>query len=399
MKKLFLLALLLIPASSQAALVNFNGFDYGDDSNFIASANMGFDCSTPIDGDCSFSAVPVTTGISYVSLTSFELNGFGSTGMAANRMGFEVRINTLPSATEQIVTGWNGGTKKCSIMITSAGVLQLLDSTGAQVDVDSPVVASGDYINWLCPNGTAATGSVDINGVTVISGVGNFLTGNSTIHSLGKRQNTNGSGYDIDFDVTYRDTTTYLGDSTSKIVVLKPTANGAAGMAWTAGDATCNATPADCWQQVDDTAPFDTTTYVQSTAASTTALFEMTNSSTAGIGASDTIHGMLGMIMVREVSASATGRVQGMIVSGAATSTNNNINQTTIYFPAMLEIFTDPNTGTTWTTSGIDAIQYGCWETAASTVQHRCTAVQDYVFITPAVVPPSTGTDDIIFFE
>jgi hypothetical protein len=194
-------------------------------------------------------------------------------------------------------------------------------------------------------------------------------------------------------DVAYRDTTTYLGEQTSKVAVLKPTANSNDGYVWTAGDATCNATPANCWQQQDEAATFDTTTYGLSASTSNAlnfAMLEMTDSSTAGIGASDTIHGVEGMIMVREETALATARVQTRLVSGVATSSGTNINQTTTYFPAMLEAFVDPATAVAWVPSGLDNVSMGCYETINSTGRHRCTATQVYVFYTPAVV---TATD------
>jgi len=264
------------------------------------------------------------------------------------------------------------------LVLTSAGNLELYDSTGTKCGNTGSTVISANTkyrIEGKIPTGTSAAAEIKVNGVSEITGTCNFLTNNFGGIAPGKWTNRNGNTVDYFYDDIAIDDTTYPGDGS--VVWLVPTSDGTT-MQWLGG------TNASNYLEVDER-PFDTdTTYIaKSTATSEVALFNVADAATAGV--TGTIKAIKTYSRFRSSIGTAATSVRA--------SSNNTTSDTTAYavgtgyISHFKLLATDPNTGLAWTTGGIDALQVGVIDTATiSTV--RATTVGAFVDYT---VPTSSN--------
>jgi hypothetical protein len=194
---------------------------------------------------------------------------------------------------------------------------------------------------------------------------------------LGKPTDVSGQSIDFFYDDFSLDDAAYPEEG--KIVRLVPNANGST-MAWTTGTGSSN------YLEVDDV-PMGTASYVKNTgAANEVALFDLTDSATAGI--SGTIHAIRPEIQAR-LDATGTSAFSLRTRSGTTNTDLATVALTTggTYLSTIYAL--DPDTAAAWTTSGIDALEVGGIE--ANAVSTRLQDVHVYVEYTEAVTGSAGG--------
>lgn len=132
----------------------------------------------------------------------------------------------------------------------------------------------------------------------------------------------------------------------------------------TAGIAKTGDTPA--WKCIDEVTPDDATTFISVAATSDTLDVAIDNSSTAGIGASDTITLVaVGTRGAATTAANCSVNLRLRSASGGATQTSGNIVRSTTGYTTHIEAaphiykltsYTDPTTGSAWTPTGTNSI-------------------------------------------
>jgi hypothetical protein len=188
---------------------------------------------------------------------------------------------------------------------------------------------------------------------------------------LGKVSDVSGQSIDFFYDDFSLDGAAYPGEG--KIVRLVPNANGST-MSWTTGTGSSN------YLEVDDV-PMGTASYVKNTgAANEVALFDLTDSATAGI--SGTIHAIRPEIQAR-LDATGTSAFSLRTRSGTTNTDLATVALTTGGAYLSTTYATDPDTAGAWSTAAIDALEVGGIETAA--VSTRLQDVHVYVEYTEAV--------------
>ena len=293
-----------------------------------------------------------------------------------------VRYATLPgSGTPEVMGFWNSSTvaMEATIKLNSAdNTLGIYDRNGTKHGSSSSALSANTWymveLRLLADSaGGAATIAGRLDGVEFASTTsGVSTTFNALYIGLPGGAGTLDAYYD-DIAVNSalgNDPKSWPGSG--NIVLVKPTA---------AGDSNC--TTGD-WSMVTEIPPSDTatsgSTMCELDANPTTAFFNSTDASAAGIGSSDTITAVLIMGRVREESSGASNytlRLRSASGGTAHSSSSVDAGDTTVRTnPSGTTAFgisgvftTDPTTGVAWTPTGtnsIDNLQIGAGTTDGS---------------------------------
>lgn len=292
---------------------------------------------------------------------------------------FDFQYTTKPaSGSEEIFSARdNGDTPKLTIKLDSNGKLNIYDASNTQIgSAGSTTLNSGTWYSIRVKVGTSATvGSyeVQINGSSEFSGTGNLGANNNGIINLGKRRDTSSQSIVIYYDnVILADNAFPTAGAIVKAIV--PTANGST-MNW------ANGTGASDYTQVDEI-PYDTSDYILTTTGAGTpiiALFAMQDCSTVNITGS--ILAVKNVIITRENASNSSAHFP-RIKSSSTTLDTSTFNGSTVHQGQTILALTDPNTGSAWTTSGLDAVEMGVVEN--NNVSVRCISVIGYVLFVPS---------------
>jgi len=312
-----------------------------------------------------------------------HVTGSGTTDMF---LSAHCLFNSFPASNTKIMQLYDGGVLAQSIQVTSAGVVQFWDSTGAQHGSDGPTLSTGVWYNLqLSGRDTPAEQEAWIDGVQ-IGTTGGGYAGN------GIRLGVDGS---VTMDM-YCDDIIVNSDGgsaqnsfpsiTSKIVHLQPDASGDSNTFEKSGGGAGSSTN---YQDVDEVTPDDATSFLaRDTGASNQAkdLYNAESSSSAGIGSSDTI--VLVAVGGRGGSDSATsaaGRNINWGIKAGGTeawsgSTDMSINgYTTNADPVPRSYkyigYVDPSDSGAWTIADIDALQIGVRANSSATTVLKPTTV------------------------
>ena len=379
---LFASALLALPA--HAARINIIGFESGDlnPEPWTYSGTLSISSSTVRTGTYSLRVNPTTTGTGLCRIGCFTAAGGRDTACSVATLytRFYFRYATKPASGSEIIyqARTSGDVVKFTLRINSSGNLLAYDSAGSLLATGSTALVQDTWyrIELMVGTGASANWAVQLNGAAEISGSGASLNAsNNGRLFLGKVTDVSSQSVDFFYDDFAMDDAGYPGDG--KIVRLVPNADGST-MAWSTGTGASN------YLEVDDV-PMNTASYVKNTgAANEVALFDLTDSATAGI--SGTIHAIRPEIQAR---LDATGT---SAFSLRTRSASTNVDLSTVALTTggayLSTIYaTDPATAAPWTTSGIDALEVGGIETAA--VSTRLQDVHVYVEYTEAAVSTS----------
>lgn len=380
LRLLFVMLVCLLAAPAQAARINIIGFESGDlnPEPWTYSGTLSISSTTVRTGTYALRVNPTTTGTGLYRIGCFTSAGGRDVAcnVATIYPRFYYRYATKPASGSEILfqsrTSADG--VKFSLRLNSSGNLAAYDSAGTLLATGSTVLAQDTWyrIEPRVETGASVGWEVRLNGTSEISGTGaNLGTSNNGRLFLGKVTDVSGQSVDFFYDDFSLDDSAYPGEG--KIVRLIPNANGST-MAWTTGTGSSN------YLEVDDV-PMGTASYVKNTgAANEVALFDLTDSSTAGI--SGTIHAIRPEIQAR-LDATGTSAFSLRTRSGTTNTDLATVALTTGGSYLSTTYATDPDTAGAWSTSAIDALEVGGIETAA--VSTRLQDVHVYVEYTEAV--------------
>jgi len=381
---LVLLCALASPAN--AARINIIGFESGslDPEPWTYSGTISISSTTVRTGGYALRVNPTTTATGLYRIGCFTAAGGRDTACSVATLytRFYFRYATKPASGSEIVyqARTSGDAVKFSLRLNSSGNLLAYDSAGSLLATGSTALAQDTWyrIELMVGTGASANWAVQLNGVTEISGSGASLNAsNNGRLFLGKVTDVSSQSVDFFYDDFAMDDAGYPGEG--KIVRLVPNANGST-MQWTTGTGSSN------YLEVDDV-PMGVGSYVKNTgAANEVALFDLTDSATAGI--SGTIHAIRPEIQAR-LDATGTSAFSLRTRSG---STNSDLGTNALttggtYLSTIYAL--DPDTAAAWTTSGIDALEVGGIE--ANAVSTRLQDVHVYVEYTEAVTGSAGG--------
>lgn len=283
-------------------------------------------------------------------------------------MRFYIYIQTLPSTNSESLVEFYDATEttsRLSIAITTTGALQLHKGNIAstQIGSDSAPLSTNTWyrIELKAQDGGSPEAEARIDGVVFASGSDGAYNFASGMFYLGP---TNG---DTAFVVNYDDValndnsgtaqTSYPGEG--RIVLALPTG---------AGD---SAATTGIFSYINEIPPSNTatsgSTMIELDANPTNGEYAMTDSSTLGIAASDTITLVAVYARIREETAGTSNYMLRLkSASGGTTSVSSSVDagdttprtnpSTTTSFGNSLISYTDPTTGAAWTPTGTNSI-------------------------------------------
>lgn len=386
---------------SWGAPVNLTGFEIGNLALDVNVSTCTLETDANHSGTYGVTCNPTTTGTESIRFGGVAADGTFTGALSLPNAYIETwfRVNTLPaSASEEIMQASDSSisTLKFALRITSAGNLAIYNTSNTLVATGATALSTGVWYRIGVLSTTSASASayeVRLNGAVELSGTMTQSSANTGFIFIGKTANRNGQTVDYDFDDIYIDNAAF--PNNTKILKMAPNANGST-MEWTGGDATCNATPANCYLQVDEIPPDSGTTYVEkSAAASQVALMNFQTAAAAGIdpGVSGYISAVRAWLYGAETGA-ITSALLCRISSNGVTADTSTYNGNTSYVRQVKVQSTDPNTATAWTTSGLDSMQAGCVDTSANSGV-RCSSIGVEVAFndfTPTPTPTPTNT-------
>lgn len=368
------------------AIVQFTGFEINSSGPFDTDA---------LDSTCSVQSSIVRTG-NYAMrcncITTQQGNAairpYGSTGgfvnasVATSYVQFYFRYATKPASNyERIFYCQDGDTPnaKLSILLDSAGKLRLLDKSNAQIGSAGATTLSADTwykINVKIGTGASAAYELKINDVTELSGTADLHTGNATGIYMGKFADLNSQTVDFYYDDVVWDDAAYPAGN-AEVKLLLPVANGST-MSWTNGTNTSDYT------QVDENPP-DVADYIMSltSGAPQIALFDM--ESCASKSVTGTILSVKLLTQTRE-NTNVTSSTKSRIKSGGSNADTSASNGNTVAQSRNLIQNTNPATGMAWTTTTLDAAEFGV-------VEDNNVAVRASFVYAMVVYLPSTSTN------
>ena len=381
-----LLLLCVLASPAQAARINIIGFESGDLNSepWTYSGTLSISSTTVRTGGYALRVNPTTTATGLMRIGCFTAAGGRDTACSVATLytRFYFRYATKPASGSEILyqARTSGDSVKFSLRLKSSGNLVAYDSAGSLLATGSTVLAQDTWyrIELMVGTGASANWAVQLNGVAEISGSGASLNAsNNGRLFLGKVTDVSSQSVDFFYDDFAMDDAGYPGEG--KIVRLVPNANGST-MQWTTGTGSSN------YLEVDDV-PMGVGSYVKNTgAANEVALFDLTDSATAGI--SGTIHAIRPEIQAR-LDATGTSAFSLRTRSGTTNTDLATVALTTGGAYISTTYATDPDTTGAWSTAAIDALEVGGIETAA--VSTRLQGVHVYVEYTEAVASASGG--------
>lgn len=353
------------------AILNFVGFEQGNnrstngsDEHQPPTSGASVQSTIKKNGTYSMEFDKVTTATPFVA---FPI-GYLSNGLSTNDAGILTcyftgyfRYTSKPASGNDTV--WHmqgGGNDMLSLNLASDGTLKLYKgTTGSQVllGTSSTSLSQDTWyrIGIKVVADTSGSYELKINGSSEISGSSGWDTNAPALNIiyLGNIYDRNSLSFKFYWDDVVADDANYI-DVDYAVGILKPNANGST-MTWNGG------TGASDYTQVDEI-PVDDADYVTSpnSGAPNVALMNFQSRSDAGI-TNSTIYAIKAVIITKEQN-SATSATLIRVRSGSTNSDSGTLNGTTSTQGRNRVLSTDPDTGSAWTNSAVDAIEAGAVE-------------------------------------
>lgn len=366
------------------AIVNFSGF-----YDILEGIGLGntFSLQTSVvrTGATALRANPTTTNNGGLTFNGFNADGSRGNVLAVtdSYVQFWFRYATKPSSNDEeimTITPGAGGTHKIGLRLDSSGVLKLYDNALSLIATGTTVLSQDTWYKLEVSCGTSATVGpyeLKINDVSEFSGTGNTSANTAGAINLGKVTDRNSNSVDFFYDdFVYSDSAFISGDIAVKELI--PDADGST-MSWSAGTGSSN------YLEVDESPTRSDADYVQSLtgAGAKVALFDLSSTTTEGI--SGTMLAFKGLIATRE-NTSVTSATNIRVRSNTTNSDSSTRNGSTAVASQTRLLENDPDTGTAWTTGGLDAVEVGAVEN--NSVAVRCVYARGFVLYVP---PAPTG--------
>lgn len=360
-----LLFLLLLPLSAFSAPLQFTGAETGDmlDEIFAVSGTQSLQSTTVKTGVFAYRTNPSNPNSGYVSLACIDINGvFATCGSSNVWLKFDFRADTRPSGgqgTTEILTGADiVGSTKFNLMLSSTGLLSVKDATGATLATGSTTIATTTWyrIEINVNSGVAGAYEVKIDGVSEISGTGNFTVASFGDFRFGVTTNLTNGSVNYFYDDLVMDDSEFPGIALVK--KMSPDGDGSTAQ-WTSG------TGASDWTQISEI-PFNVADYEMSnTSGNQVTLATLESPSAAGIAG--TIKGAKTLASRREnTTVTSSNKIRTRYNAVNTDSTAVNLTTTTDVRNQLL--VTKPGGGA-WNIAALDTTEIGAIEANAVSVR------------------------------
>lgn len=393
-KYIILIALIVLPTNAHATVYIFNGAEQGGLSEEIntSSGTVSINSTNVQSGTYSIRSNPTTTAIGYVELRTLLATGaIGSTdmGQATGTISMWIRVDTCPAAREQIMLGLSSlATQKFSVYLNSDCTLTLHDQANTALATSSAAMNNTfKFINLKVGGGTSNPYELLIDGASQFSGTGNFLATTFRYIRMGKTVDTNGSSLDMYMDTIVIDNSDYMSNTTAVGVLLPDSAG--THSAWTGGTGSA-------YTEVDELPQDGNTTHAASTANGDIITWNFQSAASKGI--SGTIHAVKAITLAAETTSVLNTAYQTQFMSGAFTATTTSRTDLVVGFNTMSGFVTttDSNTGSAFTTSGLDGLQLGGIAVDQVSTTFKITQATIHVLYTPAAAPATSPNPTLI---
>lgn len=378
------------------ALQNFVGFETNTFDEVTSGSGGSFSNTRARSGTYALNVT--SSGNWYnvmpVSATTKQIISNASYNSAVGGVGFYCAA--LPNASS-ILCGFQSSntTDLVRVRLETDGKLSLIDNAGTVTTSANAVISAGEWFYLDLKFTTSSTAELrvtkdsDGSQVTAVSVSSGLYTQGLGAAWFSVTVSTAATGFDFWFDdIYFGDGTSYYGPL--KVVRLPLTGNGST-MVFTTSEAGVNTGD---YTKVNKASISDGT-YIQclTTAGEKAALFDLTDSATASV--SGTIKGVKGWVRARE-STSVTSAVKLRWRGGDSTNldipgTALNIGTSFVSYWDVQEV--DPATSVAFTTGGLDALEFGCINTASNAI--RASIVWVSVAFTPSTGFTGTGASTI----
>lgn len=380
------------------SILNFSGFESGSptiasDLDIASGSGMSYSTSTVRTGTYALRCNATAGNAGYQTVQTYAAAGTLTTFSAINTYAtFFFRYATAPASGSEYMysTFSTVGALKFGIRLNSSANLEIYDSASTIIgSAGSTTLSANTWYRIDVYTGTGTTGNyqVQIDGVEEFIGSANLTAFNSGSIRLGKYVNVGSQTVDFFYDDCVISDSSYItGDPEVRVSI--PTANGTT-MTWTGG------TGSSDYQEVDEIPPSDADAVTSLTSgAPNDAQFVMQDTST--IGVTGTINAIKACTRTRENITATSSCNRVVIWSGSSNSATTAVNTNTSYTAGGLIRETDPDTGSAWTSSGVDAVQCGAREN--NNVGQRLGTILMYVLSTPASNAPTVRVMPTLLF-
>lgn len=370
----------------------------------LQSATAGIEWDTNTGTAPTISTTTVRSGTASLrfnpsAATSYITHQFIANGIRNQYARVYIRFASFPTADCPIL-GWFDGSSTFPTIkfIAATSKLQAQDGTPANIGSASATLSLNTWyrLEMQYNDTTGDTVNAYLDGtIFCTAGVGGDIGGLGQIR-IGIQTATTADMF-VD-DIAINDDTGSFQNGlpgSGKIVHLLPNAAGDNNLFATAVGGTAGA--ANNYTRVSEVTPDDATSYNNTTATGTTTIddFNVTDTATAGIGASDTI--TLVQVGQRAGSSATTtasivtrikGQASGTTTESASIAVNTvafNTHASAAPKTYKITAYTNPQTSTAWTASTLDTMQIGYRGNVSQTTQRRVTtlwALVDYVPVT-----------------
>ncbi len=380
---LFILFFLSGVSHAQAAIIHFVGGESGGIEELESNGTMSVSSLIKRSGNYSFRTNPTGSGTGFIGIRPPDATGSLTSSSGSNYfvddiyINFWVRVDTFPSTgAEGFVQAQNTSNATLfTVRLNYDGTLTMADGIGSLRGTTTAALAPNTwhYINIKVNDGASGPYEIRIDNTSALSGTGNFGTAYRKI-SIGKTSNIAGNSVDVYIDDVVIDGASF-GTDGQRVIGILPNANGTYSD-WSNDDYTI----------VDETPHDNTTTNATSVSDGGKVSWNLTNTSSANI--SGTIHAVKGLIIARE-SSNVTAAFQLLFKSGTAEATTTSIDLFAGMGGVTKILFTDPNTGSAWTTGGVDGLELGGIAVSQGGTFFQLTqATAQVLFTPPDITPP-----------
>lgn len=371
MKKIFslLLTLLLLASNAYAGVLDFTGWETGNNNEMQASnGTQSVQSSKKRTGAYALRINPTTTGTGYHQLANRNASGGTSNpNVATEYARVYFCVATAPASTSEemlVMRDTSNAADKLTLRLTSGRLIAVYDSTNTLVATGSTALTvqdcadASDYyrIEVKASNGTSGAYEVKIDGSSELSGTANQAATNVGSVRFGKPTNRNSQSVDFYYDDASINDTDYPGEGAVKVMLADSSGSSSQ---WNQGTGSTFA-------EVDEIPTDDDTTYIKNTTSSNqTSCFNLASTSTSGI--TGTILSVAAFARVREDAASQTSSFSVRVKSTTATSDTTGRNFSDNSWSTSRKVLaSDPDTGSAWATAVLDIVQLCAIEANAS---------------------------------
>ncbi len=347
------------------------GVETGDTSELLVNSG-GTVISTTTAG--TWSKYAYQTSVTGTATANGYLSGRSADGTAASGafsaatayLRVKLYITTLPASVNEEFLGvlTTGLSFKVKFRLNTSGNILAYDIAGTPnlLATGTAVLTTNKWYVLRFKVGTGSPAALEwyVDGVQDVSTTATLsnTTTNNGAFSFGKSANVNSNTVSFIYDDWHFTDAGYPNDL-GRCSCSLPTANGS-NTTWTIG-----AGSGSNYQNVNERPPDSNTTYLVSPATANNLETELlTTTGTLGLSYATINVVTACAIVTRDGGSNTNGQL--VIKSGATTTNSTTASVTSTYKMIALPYLTDPNTGSAWVATNVDAIETGYQNTNAS---------------------------------